>query len=114
MQRFNEKLAKIHNLIHFKGGWFVGNFDPTLVHSRDVEVAIKRYKAGDTEPEHYHKIADELTLVVSGKISLNGKFFFENDIIHIPPGQSVIFQAVTDAITCVVKSPSVIGDKYLV
>lgn len=112
--QFNEKLAKVHNLKDFTGGWFVGDFDPSLMHIRDAEVAIKRYKAGDSEPAHEHRIADELTVVVLGTVAINGKFFFENDIIRIPTGQSAAFQAITDAITCVVKSPSVKGDKYLV
>jgi mannose-6-phosphate isomerase-like protein (cupin superfamily) len=111
---FNEKIAKIYNLKDFTGGWFVGDFDPSLMHTMDAEVAIKRYKAGDSEPAHVHKVADELTVVVSGKIAINGKIFFENDIIRIPAGQSAAFQAVTDAVTCVVKSPSVKGDKYVV
>jgi hypothetical protein len=26
------------------GGWIIGNFDPSLLKTNDVEVAIKRYK----------------------------------------------------------------------
>lgn len=30
-------------------GWFVGNFEPSLYITNDVEVAVKQYKAGDFE-----------------------------------------------------------------
>ena len=39
--------------------WYVdgllGYFTPTLHATREVEVAVKDYKAGDMEPAHYHK-----------------------------------------------------------
>ena len=52
-------------------GWFVGNFEPTLVKTNDVEVAVKSYKKGDAEDKHYHKIATEITVVVSGRVKMN-------------------------------------------
>ena len=47
------KVAKLDDMIK---GWFVGNFEPTLLKTNDVEVAVKRYKKGDYEDRHYHKI----------------------------------------------------------
>lgn len=38
-------------------GWFVGNFDPSVFKTNDVEVGVKEYKKGDTEEKHHHKIA---------------------------------------------------------
>ena len=31
------------------GGWFIGNFEPSLLKTNDVEVAVKKYKAGDAK-----------------------------------------------------------------
>jgi quercetin dioxygenase-like cupin family protein len=95
-------------------GWFVGEFTPTLHATRDVEVAVKHYRAGDAEGAHYHKIAREFTVVVSGTVRLNGQTFNAGDIIVIEPGEAAEFAAVTDAVTTVVKIPGAPNDKYVV
>ena len=38
------KTAKLTDMIK---GWFVGNFEPTLLKTNDVEVAVKEYRKGD-------------------------------------------------------------------
>ncbi|HTB63403.1 MAG TPA: cupin domain-containing protein [Opitutales bacterium] len=95
-------------------GWFVGEFTPTLHATRDVEVAVKHYHAGDAEGAHYHKIAREFTVVVSGTVRLNDKTYNAGDIIVIEPGETAEFAAVTDAVTTVVKIPGAPNDKYVV
>ena len=45
-----------------KGGWFVGNFEPTAFKTKDCEVAyVKHFKDQEWE-KHFHKIATEITL----------------------------------------------------
>ena len=36
-----------HNLNEMIGGWFIGNFEPSLLKTDNVEVAVKNYNAGD-------------------------------------------------------------------
>ena len=93
-------------------GWFVGNFEPVSYKTDAVEVGVKHYAAGDRDDRHYHKIAVELTLVLSGQVVLNGQTYTAGDILEIEPGEVAEFAAVTDAVTVVVKLPSVAGDKY--
>lgn len=93
-------------------GWFVGAFEPALLTSKDFEVAVKRYKAGESEPKHFHKLATEITVVVSGKVKMCDQTWDEGSIIKLAPGEATSFLALEDAITVVVKTPSVIGDKY--
>ena len=50
---------KVGKLSDMKGGWFIGNFEPSLFKTNNCEVAIKHYKKGDYESAHYHKIATE-------------------------------------------------------
>ncbi len=102
--------AKLSDMI---GGWFVGNFEPSLSKTNDVEVAVKTYKAGDSEPEHYHKLAKEITVIVSGTVRMNNTKFEEGDIIVIEPNKSTDFHALTDTVTTVVKIPGANNDKYL-
>jgi len=105
---------RIYDWNNFIGGWFIGNFFPSIIPTDDVEVCIKRYKAGNSDPAHYHKEADEITMVVSGEVRMNGDLFQENQILWIKKGEVTDFVAVTDAVTCVIKMPSVIGDKYII
>ena len=95
-----------------KGGWFVGDFVPTTLRSEECEVACKRYTAGDTEERHVHKVATEITLVVSGRVRMNGVECAANTIVLLEPGVSSDFQALEDAVIIAVKLPSVKGDKY--
>lgn len=104
---------KLSRLDEMHRGWFVGDFNPTLLRTRDVEVAVMRYKAGDAEGRHFHKIATELTVVAQGEVEMNGSRYVSGDIIVIEPGEVTDFRAVTDAITTVVKIPGAVNDKYL-
>lgn len=93
-------------------GWFIGDFEPSLFKTNNVEVAIKKYKAGDFEKPHFHKIATEFTAIISGEVQMNGIRYKENDIIKIAPNVIASFRAVTDVITIVVKLPGANNDKY--
>jgi mannose-6-phosphate isomerase-like protein (cupin superfamily) len=102
-----------YKLDGFTKGWFVGNFSPTLIPTDAVEVAVKHYKAGEAEQAHYHKVATELTLVVSGRVRMSGEEVGPGEIVRIEPGQATDFTPLTDATTVVVKLPCVKGDKYM-
>ena len=103
-----------YNLSDMVGGWLIGNFEPSLLKTNDVEVAVKRYKAGDYDSLHYHKIGTEYTVIVSGQVEMSGKIYNENDILVINPSDATDFRAITDAITVVVKIPGASNDKYTV
>lgn len=95
-------------------GWFVGDFEPTLLRTDSVEVAVKHYVAGDAEEWHYHKVATELTVIVAGEVEMNGVRHTAGDILVIEPGEGTDFRAlVTPTITAVVKFPGARNDKYL-
>ncbi|HWJ91870.1 MAG TPA: hypothetical protein VNR87_12200 [Flavisolibacter sp.] len=106
MERFDLK--------DFTGGWFVGDFDPTIVKTDAFEVAVKSYPAGAKEKKHYHKIATELTLITNGRVKMNGNEFGSGSIIRIEPGEATDFEALTDVTTVVVKVPSAKNDKFIV
>ncbi|WP_462104249.1 hypothetical protein [Campylobacter concisus] len=94
-------------------GWFVGNFTPTLFNTNDVEVAVKEYKKGQKESRHHHKIATEITVVISGKIRMNDIVYSKGDIIVMYPSEATDFEALEDTINAVVKIPGANNDKYL-
>lgn len=103
---------QIEKLDRMVRGWFVGDFEPSVIRTPAFEVGVKFYKAGDKEDWHVHKIAGEVTVIVSGEVRMNGSAFVTGDIIALAPGEGSDFEAITDATTCVVKMPSVLGDKY--
>lgn len=104
---------KHHRLDDMIKGWFVGDFLPVAFRTSGVEVGVKSYSAGDREDKHYHKIATELTLIVSGEVGMFGRTWSAGDIITIEPNEATAFEALTDTVTVVVKLPSVAEDKYL-
>jgi hypothetical protein len=105
---------KISQINKMTKGWFVGNFEPTLYKTNDVEVAVKEYKAGDFEGKHFHKIATEITVVISGVVLMNGIEYKAGDIIIIEPNEVADFKALTNSKNVVVKLPGANNDKYIV
>jgi hypothetical protein len=101
------------NLKNMINGWFIGNFEPSVFKTNDVEIAIKRYNAGDYDFKHYHKIATEYTVIVEGTVEMLGKTYIKDDIIIIETKEVTDFRAITDAITVVVKIPGANKDKYI-
>lgn len=95
-------------------GWFVGGFQPTAFSTEACEVGVKAYRAGDSEVAHYHKVATEITLVLSGTVTMRNKTWTQGDIIVLEPGDITAFEALTDATTVVVKVPGALDDKYVV
>ena len=104
------KKAKLDKMVK---GWFVGNFDPTLIRTNNVEVAVKEYRKGEYEGRHHHKVATEITVIASGKVRMNGVEYTKGDIIVIEPNEATDFEALEDTITTVVKYPGAGNDKYI-
>jgi quercetin dioxygenase-like cupin family protein len=106
--------VKKHRLKDFARGWIIGDFDPSIIRTKDFEFMVRHYQAGDTEQKHIHKIADEITVIVSGIFKMNGEILEAGDIIHLTPGEPADFECLEDGANAVIKTPSVMGDKYLV
>lgn len=103
---------KVLDLSKMTKGWFVGNFSPTALATNAVEVAVKKYRAGDCEPAHHHKIATEITVIVEGRVQMNGIEYGPDSILVIEPSTPTDFLALTDVVTTVVKLPGANDDKY--
>jgi quercetin dioxygenase-like cupin family protein len=105
------KTARLDDMVK---GWFIGNFDPSLAKTEDVEVAVKHYDRGDGEAQHFHKVATEYTVVVQGRIRMNGIEYGAGDIIVMEPGEATDFECLEDgSINVVVKLPGASHDKYM-
>ena len=103
------KVGRLDDMVR---GWFVGDFEPTLYRTEDVEIAVKHYAAGDEEARHHHKIATEITAVVSGRVRMDGRELGPGEIVTLAPGESSDFAALTDATVVAVKLPGAKDDKF--
>ena len=105
---------EVHNIKNFTKWWFIGNFEPSLLKTKDFEVAIKHYKAWDQEEAHYHKEAIEYTVIISWKFKMNDTLLQKNDIIVMNKNEVSNFECIKDWTTVVVKSPSLHWDKFII
>lgn len=105
--------VKKDRLDGMKGGWFVGSFQPAAYTTKDVEVAVQHFAAGYSGEPHHHKVATEVTLLLSGKALMAGECLIAGDILTIEPGVSCSFEALEDCVTVVVKHPGALNDKYI-
>lgn len=104
---------KTANLSQMVRGWFIGNFSPSLHQTKDFEAAVKFFKQGEKEAKHKHAIATEFTVIISGKVCMNGEIFSAGDIIILNPGETAEFSCLEEAATCVIKIPSAGNDKII-
>lgn len=100
------------NINQFKMGWFIGDFEPTLLKNRAFEVAHHTYKKGFQSAPHTHWVATEYNYIVSGSLIAGGKTLGRGDIFVYEPGEisDVTFLEDTDLI--IIKNPSAPGDKH--
>ena len=97
----------------FTKGWFIGDFKPTLLRTKDFEAAMKFHKKGDKEDKHVHKIACEYTLIGAGRFRMNNVILEAGDIMELQPGEPADFECLESGVTFVVKSPSAPHDKEM-
>ncbi len=104
---------RFDRLDRMTGGWFAGDFTPVAFTTKDFEVAVKRYRAGDREPAHVHRAATEITVILEGSVRMAGRTLAAGEIVVMDPGEATDFVALSDSVTICVKSPSVPGDKHV-
>ena len=101
----------------FHRGWFIGDFEPSILRTKAFEVGILTHKMGEYWAPHFHKEAIEYNVLISGDMSI---VHGDNTITYLKPGDVFAFEKGevsepmfhTDCKILVVKVPSVIGDKY--
>lgn len=104
---------KIEKLDNFDSGWFIGDFSPTAFPTKDFEVCVKHFKAGDYEPSHFQRVATEFTIVISGECRMGSSKLLPGHVLILDPGEVCDFEAIKDSIVLGIKTPSIPGDKVL-
>lgn len=93
----------------------MGDFQPSIIQTDQVEVAHHSYGKGYKGASHTHLIATEINYILRGSCVVDDKYtLVTGDIWVYEPGDvsKVLFLEDTDLI--IIKTPSVPGDKYLV
>lgn len=104
----------INTIDNFKLGWLVGNFEPALIHSQDIELAVKHLTKDEKIERHYQKIATEYNYIASGKMNVNGNILAQGDIFIYEPGEITDITILEDSIVVVFKTPSLGYDDKVV
>lgn len=98
----------------FKNGWFIGDFEPSVLKSKNFEAGVKEFKEKETESAHYQKVAFEITVVISGEVRMGEYLLKEDDLLVISPGEICDFEALTDCKVLAIKFPSLPEDKITI
>ena len=103
---------KTYKIKDMHEGWFIGDFNPSVLKTKEFEVCHKIHEKNEKWPIHYHKIATEINYLIRGKMSIQEKLLLEGDIFILEPGEIAdpIFHERCELI--VVKTPSLVDDKY--
>lgn len=105
---------RIDDINRFKNGWLVGSFLPSLFPCGSVEIAIHDYKKDYIGEAHYHKIATEYNVIISGRVFVNTHIeLCAGEIFIYRPGEISNVRFAEDTKLLIIKTPSVPGDKYL-
>lgn len=102
------------NLSEFTRGWFIGNFEPSLLRTEQFEVAIITHVKGEKWPPHYHKIGTEYNVLIEGKMFICGQEINPWEVFVFEPGEVADPVFLEDCKVLCVKVPSVTNDKYII
>ncbi len=105
---------KISRLEDYKGGWFVGNFEPTAFQTEQFEICYKFHKQGEQWETHYHKEGTEINLLVEGEMTIQNKKLVSGDIFIIYPWEVADPVFTKDCTVLIIKTPSKPGDKFII
>tara|TARA_E500000331_G_C16978773_1_gene592544 strand:- start:203 stop:526 length:324 start_codon:yes stop_codon:yes gene_type:complete len=96
-------------------GWFVGDFQPNLLESKDLEFGYKRIIKGTKPDYHYHKFKTEFTILLEGSILLEKtkKIIEPISCIKLNPFETNDQYFIEDCLILIINSPSVKNDKHL-
>ncbi len=102
---------KTNHISNFIRGWFIGDFEPSLLRTKDFEIAIITHKKHEKIPKHFHPVAKEYNVLLSGHMRINGKEILKGTTFIFEPGEECDVLVREDSQVLCVKVPSIIGDK---
>lgn len=102
----------ITKIADYVRGWFIGDFEPTVLRTKNFEVGLLFHKKNEYWSPHYHKNSVEYNVLVSGKMVVQGKEINEGDVFIFEKGEVADPIFLEDCTLVCVKVPSIPSDKY--
>lgn len=105
---------KIDDLDKYTKGWLVGDFYPSILKHKDLEVGIAFHAKNEPTQNHYHTSSDEYNIIVSGKMNVNGKVMEKGAIFIYEKMDVSDCSFLEDTILVIIRIPSAPLDKVIV
>jgi quercetin dioxygenase-like cupin family protein len=102
----------VTQLKDYHRGWFIGDFEPSLLRTKDFEVGVLTHQKGEYWAPHYHKESVEYNVLVQGKMTIQSKELNSGDVFVFEKGEVANPVFLEDCVVVVVKVPSIPGDKF--
>uniref|UniRef100_A0A6C0DS33 Nucleotidyl transferase domain-containing protein n=1 Tax=viral metagenome TaxID=1070528 RepID=A0A6C0DS33_9ZZZZ len=107
----NVEILKLEN---FFNGWFIGDFEPSVLKKSGVELAVMNKKKGvGANDFHYHENCIEINVLIKGKMKVNNKYIQENEIFIFNPNVPSIYEYLEDCTFVVFKNKPSNKDKVI-
>jgi len=103
---------KLSNIKDMTRGWFIGDFEPSILRTKDFEVGVLIHKKGEVWPKHYHALSTEYNLLLEGSMTIQNTLINSGDIFILDPMEIADPVFHEDCRVLCIKVPSVPGDKH--
>lgn len=95
-------------------GWFIGDFQPSVLETKDFEVGVLTHPKGEKWPAHYHPVGTEYNVLLEGEMNVCNTELKAGDIFVIEPGEIADPVFHQDCKILCVKVPGDSKDKIIV
>lgn len=95
-------------------GWFVGDFEPNILKSKNLEFGYKRISKGTKPDYHFHKYKTEYTILLEGliRLEINNEIIKPITCIRLNPLEKNDQYFLENCLILIINTPSVRNDKY--
>lgn len=107
-------MPQFSSLNSYIGGWFLGNFEPSLLRIDSFEVCVVSHRKMEATTPHYHTQSEEINLILDGRLMVSGRVLEKNDIFVYSRFEISDVEFLEDSRLLVVRVPSAPNDKVLI
>jgi len=111
IDKMNIKMYKLEDMFR---GWFIGDFEPSVLKNTGFEIGYLLHKKGEIWQTHYHNNLIEVNLMVEGRMILNDLEINKNEIFVIDKKVIACPIFLEDCRILCIKIPHMVGDKIII
>ena len=100
------------NIESFHKGWIIGNFEPSIFKTTELDIGILDLKSGEIGDGHFHKQHVEYNIIIQGKAKIKDKIYSDGDIFIYNPFERSDVEYLSNTKLLVIKTPATKNDKY--